>query len=209
MQYGTSRAAIDLIRISSWPIYLSHTASTAPYLDVDRAAAVRGAGVVVELQPRLVLVEAGALPPHGRAARRLRHGRRRAHEHREDVRRAAERPERRHGHAPREEGQDVRGAERQGGEDVAARATPRDAAARGRQQHGAERGCHEQGPDDGELGVGRHGGLRLGDGAIWGKDLLCTGSLTVAAWLRAGGSLASVLPRALPCQKWRATVKTG
>lgn len=112
-------------------------------LEVDRAAAVLGAGVVVEDQPGLVLVEAGPLPAHRRGARLRRPGRRRAHENREDVRRAAERPESRHGDAPRQEGQDVRGAERQGGEDAAARA-PRGAAivctGRTEEQHGCERG---------------------------------------------------------------------
>lgn len=106
-------------------------------LEVDRAAAVLGAGVVVEDQPRLVLVEAGPLPAHRRGARLRRPGRRRAHEHREDVRRAAEREEGGHGDAPRQEGQDVRGAERQGGGEDAAIVC----AGGAEEQHGRERGC--------------------------------------------------------------------
>jgi hypothetical protein len=76
VQIGKNGAEIDLFCSSSRPI--SRTASSATVLDVDRVADVRGAGVVVELEPRLVLVEAGALPPHQCAARR-------ADEHREDV----------------------------------------------------------------------------------------------------------------------------
>lgn len=170
---------------------------------MDRAAAVGGAGVVVELEPRHVLVEAGALPPHRRAARRLRRLHRRADEHREDVRCGAQRPERRHGDAPRQEGQDVHGAEGQGGEDAAAaRADPRDAAvaivAGREQQHGAERGCREQRREgEEELGV-RHGGLRFGGTGdrFGGNDFMCvrpTGSFGVGA-----------APCALPCQEWPA-----
>lgn len=83
---------------------------------MECAAAVLGAGLVVEHEPRLVLVEACSLPRHhpaaaGRGARPA--GRRGADEHREDVGDAAERPERGHGDAPRQERQHVRGAERE------------------------------------------------------------------------------------------------
>lgn len=93
---------------------------------MERAAAVLGPGLVVEHQPRLVLVEAGPLPSHrppaaGHRARPA--GRRGADEHREDVRDAAERPERGHGDAPRQEGQQVRGAEWEDREGTAPRRT--------------------------------------------------------------------------------------
>lgn len=110
-------------------------------LDVERAASVLGAGVVVEDQPRLVLVEAGALPLQPRADR-ARPVRRRPDEHREDVRHAAESAERRHGRGPRQEGQDVHGAERQGGPRQRADEAVDIAWAGGVEQCRGERGCH-------------------------------------------------------------------